>query len=254
MDESALASAYDAIYLSPHLDDAVLSCGGQIHRFVAAGQRVLIVTVAAGDPAEGDLSPLARDLHRQWGLAAEGMALRREEDRSACRVLGAECLHGDALDALYRRHPETGKPFYPSLKSLFAPPDPGDRERVREWVTRLERLPPAARVCAPLGAGRHVDHLLARWAAEGVWGRRLEYYEDYPYARSFWVLRKAVGVRPRWRTRVWPLGPESMAAKCRAIACYRSQLGSAFKDEEEMKRQVVKFSRRVGGERLWYLP
>ncbi|MEZ4728018.1 MAG: PIG-L family deacetylase [Caldilineaceae bacterium] len=45
-----MPSVYDAIYLSPHLDDVALSCGGQIFGATRTGQRVLIVTITAGDP------------------------------------------------------------------------------------------------------------------------------------------------------------------------------------------------------------
>lgn len=35
MTELAPLSSYDALYLSPHLDDAALSCGGQLHGLAA---------------------------------------------------------------------------------------------------------------------------------------------------------------------------------------------------------------------------
>ena len=40
-----MKSYYDLIYLSPHLDDAILSCAGQIYQFVQAldPQRVSVV-------------------------------------------------------------------------------------------------------------------------------------------------------------------------------------------------------------------
>ena len=53
------------VYLSPHLDDAVLSCGGMIHRQAQAGERVVVVTVCAGDPPPGPLSDFARSLHER---------------------------------------------------------------------------------------------------------------------------------------------------------------------------------------------
>jgi len=38
------------IYLSPHLDDAVLSCGGIIWQQVQSGHQVEIWTICAADP------------------------------------------------------------------------------------------------------------------------------------------------------------------------------------------------------------
>jgi len=240
----------DAIYLSPHLDDVVFSCGGQIHRFVAAGQEVLVFTMTAGDPDPGMLSPCARELHRKWTLDDGGaVGRRREEDRAACAVLGAESLHGDALDALYRVDPATGRPFYPSLEAIRSRPADADRV-VDAWCERLRELPSAPRVIAPLGAGRHVDHLFLRRAAERVF-ERLEYYEDYPYSRSWWLLRKARGWRGGWRERVWELGGEDLDAKCRAMERYASQFPSAFADVDDLRRQVLDAAEWRGGERLW---
>ena len=42
----------DHLYLSPHFDDAALSCGGQIATWTAAGQSVLVVTITGGDPLD----------------------------------------------------------------------------------------------------------------------------------------------------------------------------------------------------------
>ena len=130
--------------------------------------------------------------------------------------------------------------------------DLGHLERLRRI---LAGLPPAERVYAPLAAGGHVDHRLTRRAAEAVFGRRLEYYEDYPYVRSRVVLVKALGFS-LWRPRTVELETADLDAKVRAFGCFASQLSTAFADPEDMKRQVrVFFERRgrhkAGGERLW---
>lgn len=44
-----MKAGVDAIHLSPHLDDVVLSCGGQIAARCGRGESVLVVTLAAGD-------------------------------------------------------------------------------------------------------------------------------------------------------------------------------------------------------------
>jgi len=260
-------AAYDAIYLSPHLDDAALSCGGQIYRFTRSGQRVLVVTFMTGAP-EGELSPAAVELHGRWGFPPEeGVApvleARRREDEEACRTLGAEHVHAGFIDALYRRRPESGEPFYPTVASLFAEPVPEDEEaQVETIAAAVEALPRATRVCAPFGIGHHVDHVLVRRAAERVIGRDLEYYEDYPYAHSFKARWKAFG----WQTppaadgtplrrekRTWTLGRNAIEAKCRAVRRYSSQIGALFQDEDDMEHKVRVYARRVGGERVWWL-
>lgn len=258
---------YDAIYLSPHLDDAALSCGGQIYRFTRSGQRVLVVTFMTGTP-EGGLSPAAVELHGQWGFPPEEgiapvLAARRREDEEACRTLGTEHHHAGLIDALYRRRPRDGEPFYPTVESIFGPLVAEDAEvQLGRIAEAIAALPRASRVCGPFGIGNHVDHVLVRRAAERVFGRDLEYYEDYPYAHSWKARWKAFG----WRTpqaedgtplrrekRTWTLGHDAIEAKCRAVARYTSQIPALFRDQDEMEHKVRVYARRVGGERVWWL-
>ena len=69
-DFDQIQAGYRHIYLSPHLDDAALSCGGGIAAQRAAGERVLVVTFCTGAPApDMQFSDLAQEFHRKWGLA-----------------------------------------------------------------------------------------------------------------------------------------------------------------------------------------
>jgi LmbE family N-acetylglucosaminyl deacetylase len=251
---SGTSSSYDDLYVSPHLDDVAFSCGGQIHGAAGRGRRILIVTLHTADPPGEGLSAFAEALHREWSLGPEAMAVRRQEDRKACAVLGAEPRHESELDAVYRRGGD-GRSFYDTPEALRGRPVAADLEHLERLRRILAELPPAKRVYAPLAAGGHVDHRLTRRAAEAVFGRRLEYYEDYPYVRSRVVLVKALGFS-LWRRRTVELETADLDAKVRAFGCFASQLSTAFADPEDMKRQVrVFFERRgrhkAGGERLW---
>lgn len=247
----APAGTWDAVYLSPHLDDAALSCGGQIFARTQSGERVLVLTLFAGEPPRGELPPLAQELHELWGLGTDAVRIRRREDREAACVLACETLQRDEPDAAYRREAGAGRPLYPTLRDLFGDIPEDDLDLVDRLAADLRGLPRAERVHAPLAAGGHVDHRLVRRAAERAFGSRLAYYEDYPYARKRRVLRKALGRRRYWEASVWPLGPEEVAARIRAAACYVSQLKTAFSGSDDLARQVRRQVRRVGGERLW---
>lgn len=247
------AARYDAIYLSPHLDDGALSCGGQIHRRVATGEKVLVVTVFTGDVPPDSVSELSRKILFYMGLGAhEAMAARRREDRQACRELGAELEHWELPECVYRRSAATGELLYCSMKQLFAEPSP-EEDHVLDWLAeRLRSLPPAGSLFAPLAVGRHVDHLLVRRAAQRVFEGALGYYEDYPYVQKFRALGKALKKKSSWRREVVELGPADLAAKVRAISAYPSQVRPIFDSDKRMERAVRRYCRRVGGERLWY--
>jgi LmbE family N-acetylglucosaminyl deacetylase len=157
---------YDAIYLSPHLDDVALSCGGQIFQKTRTGQRVLIVTITAGDPPQTAVSNYAQSLHDRWDLVTDAVAARRAEDLVANKILGAETLHWSLPDCIYRSHPETGAPLYLSDPDIFGDVHPAERPLVVDLSEQMAALPSHQQLYVPLTIGHHVDHQLTRAAAE----------------------------------------------------------------------------------------
>ncbi len=243
----------DWIYLSPHLDDVALSCGGQIARLVAAGQRVWIVTVMAGDPPAQGVSAYAQSLHQRWELVIDAVAGRRQEDVAACAILGADYRHWSVPDCIYRHHPETGDPFYVSDDDIFGAVHPVEQELVEALAREMAHLPALARVVVPLTVGHHVDHQIVRAAAEKVLApSRLFYYEDYPYAQEAGKLEATLAAGDgHWKATVIPLDEGALQRKVEAIAAFRSQLSTFFMDRADLARQVRGYAAAVGGERLW---
>ncbi|MBI5963771.1 MAG: PIG-L family deacetylase, partial [Chloroflexi bacterium] len=153
------------IYISPHLDDAVLSAGGLIHEQTRAGVEVEIWTIMCGFPPSEDLSPYAQILHSDWGIssAAEVVAARRAEDVQAAGIVGAKTIYFDFLDCIYRRG-KNGDWLY---SYIFVPPheDEGDLPaRIAESISA--RLKPTDQLVCQFGLGSHVDHVLVRRAVE----------------------------------------------------------------------------------------
>src|SRR5258708_36793294 len=117
------------LFLSPHADDAALSCGGQIAQLTRKGETVIIFTLMAGDPPV-DFHPteLTDTLHGRWN-AADGFvatAARRKEDTTAARMLGAVVKFGPYADAIYRRNPHNSSPLYYSEDTIFGEGQPAD--------------------------------------------------------------------------------------------------------------------------------
>jgi LmbE family N-acetylglucosaminyl deacetylase len=259
------------LILAPHLDDGVFSVGGTLARLVAGGRPVQVLTLCAGPPPAA-LSPFAAALHRRWGApagaeaatAAAMVARRRAEDRAAHALLGAADRSLAVPDCIYRRGPD-GRWLYPDEAALFGPVDPADRgveDTLAAAIAAATAGTGRTRLLAPLAVGRHVDHQLARRAAER-WAERhaaghppLRYYEDYPYIEVEARLAQALGDPAGWRARTVKLSEAHLAAKVAAMACYRSQISSFWRDEADMAERVAAFARRRGpagglGERLW---
>jgi LmbE family N-acetylglucosaminyl deacetylase len=255
------------IYLSPHLDDVVLSCGATIHRRTEGGQEVQVVTIFAGDPEPGaQLSPFALLQHEYWGHPARPMALRRAEDAAALISLDAEGTYLDFLDAVYRAS-TCGEWLYTTEDSLWnevRPGDPMGQDGAKELAERLANLTsPTSQtvVYAPLGVGNHIDHQLVHAAARQLLarGQRLAFYEDYPYAAQPDATEAALvaaGARA-WRVEVIPLQPADLTAKITALGYYRTQMAVLFGGAEAMPNLVWSFaaspSPEAGlAERIWW--
>ncbi len=256
------ADSFDTVYLSPHLDDAALSCGGQIYMQTAAGGRVLIVTIAAGWPERGELSAFARRLHLSWGLAdGESVAVvatvvqaRRAEDAAACRRLGAAYAHWMTPDCIYRAHPDSGRALYDSEEAIFGAVDPSEQALVLSLAEAMAELPAAGRVVAPLGIGNHVDHQLVRRAAEACFGRGLLYYEDYPYVQrepgALWMMADTQGLR---QAEHFVLPQAARMARLESILAFQSQIPVLFGDAPALRERLFAQIDDTAGERLWRL-
>lgn len=256
------------VYLSPHLDDAVLSCGGAIHRQTEAGEPVLVATTFTGKARHDTaLSPFALEQHDMWDNPPRPMALRRAEDRAALTMLGADILHLDYLDAPFRLG-SGGQWIYVDLETLMGtvhPADPLARDGIETMAARFAGLIPLHDqqvLYAPLGVGHHVDHQIVHTLAHRLaeQGYRVAFYEDYPYAEKPGAVESALAVSGArdWRVEAIPLSAANLTAKVRALAYYRTQLAGLFGSAEAMPSRVWAFAASGSpgcglAERIWRL-
>lgn len=254
-------AGYAHVYLSPHLDDAALSCGGAIAAQTAAGQRVLVVNICTGAPSpDADFSALAREFHREWGLTpAQAVAARLREDAAALGTLGTDCLDVGMLDAIYR-HPSA----YNRRETLFNLPDEADplMPAVRELVAALRERLPAAAFYAPLGVGLHVDHQITCRAALEAGIPGLALYEDIPYVMRAGELERRIAMLGlSLSPHTTPIAA-TLPAKIAAVTAYASQLAELANSQlgravappaaaEVMAEALSSYAEKVGGERLW---
>jgi len=238
------------VYLSPHLDDAALSCGGLIHQQACRGQRPQVITLLAGLPDYAELSPFAADMHLRWGQPVDPVSVRRCEDALAMAYLGAEYQHWDYLDCIYRRDPDGASFLYTSESALFGAIQHEELALVRDLTARLQSSfsPAMTRFYAPL-FGKHVDHRIALQAALALRriGFEVEFYSDYPYAEDPDVVRHALS---EWTTlplaRLVTLSVEDLKSRIGAILQYRSQLDVLFGSESNVQARVTAYACSLG--------
>ncbi len=238
------------IYLSPHLDDAVFSAGGLIYDQVQAGLSVEVWTFMCSYVPEEDVSPFAQLIHTQWGFlsAEETVRLRRQEDKNAAAILGADTVHLDFPDCIYRRG-VNGEWLY---SGVAVPPHSEDA-----WIppqiaqTISAHLKPDDVLVCPLSLGSHVDHVLVRQGVELV-GRPLLYDLDVPYVlyHPEELGQKSAGMRES----AHPIMGTGLDRWKEAALAYKSQivgLGEVFNTPETVRASIQAYwAGQNGGIRL----
>jgi LmbE family N-acetylglucosaminyl deacetylase len=210
-----------AIVLSPHLDDAVLSCW----HLLARPTETTVVNVFAGIP-EPDPGEHWWDALTGAADSAERMRARREEDRAALETTETRAVNLELLDVQYRRN-----------------------GRASGLVDELmARVPEGMPVYAPAALGGHVDHRLVRDAGLRLRAARrpVGFYADLPHAVAYgwpsWVTggerEPFLDAEAEWRRQlagsglelgpggadVRALGLRQWPAKLDAVRRYRTQL------------------------------
>lgn len=209
--------AAPCLVVSPHLDDAVFSCG----LLLASRPNTVVCTVFCGEPQP--------PMHTPWDSSAghrdssEAMRARIAEDECALTILSSRPIRLSFLDSQYGATPSA--------------------QEIACALAEVWRHAGAPPLVAPLGL-HHSDHVLVADACAMLAQRQsmpaLMVYEDAPYRamRGVSRLRYEALAAQGWRIeRIdWPGGgaapsPRAGAAnaKWRAVHAYRSQL-RAFAD------------------------
>lgn len=213
--------------ISPHFDDAVLSCGQHILDWQAEGYEVEVITVFT----EFEASVLSEDsasFVKECGVKslAAFRKLREREDTEAMKRLGVEKYKWlGFVDGGFREN--NLRPTYVTHDLLFS----GNILDSMDWIAlleeKLEKVTDSADVVVlPMGIGKHADHLVVRQIGEEVCSKkRLSWYIDIPYAfqlhhwQTEFVKKVFLGdVHLKWTT----------AKKLHAVSAYDAQVPILF--------------------------
>lgn len=176
-----------AVVLSPHLDDAALSCCGLItglHDQVD----VQVITICAGNPAPKptftrDETQAAVD---ETDPEAEYTHRRRAEDAVAMEEMGVNFVHLGFEDAIYRRSPTSGERIYHSSREKWVSPRIDDARHIEDLFVVLRQFccdMGRMLVLTPMAIGFHMDHAITAHVAMRLENDAIDllFYEDFPY-------------------------------------------------------------------------
>jgi LmbE family N-acetylglucosaminyl deacetylase len=223
------------LILSPHFDDAVLSCWHLLDGVTEVG----VVNVFAGVPP-GDAAgwwDLAGGTRSSSGVVER----RRREDEAALALAGREAISLDFLDCQYREGPQPIEPVVECVRALLA-------AETSLWAPATLAPPPDDPDL--IGAARrpHPDHVVVRSAALALHaeGCPVMLYADLPHASAWglpaWVTghpdRTGAAVSECWRrclvdagvgeadAEIHRLSDRAFARKLEAVRRYSSQLAT----------------------------
>jgi LmbE family N-acetylglucosaminyl deacetylase len=217
--------------LSPHLDDAVFSCGATLARLADRGARVALVTAFTCSVPDPRGFALACQTDKGLQPGVDYMALRRAEDHAAASVLGI-------ADVMHLNLPEAPHRGYNSAAELFGKAREDDTidQAIRAQLSELDQ---PELVLAPRGLGGHVDHRRLIAAIPERWRPVTVLYRDTPYA-----LRVAPTATDA-ADQAAPIAAQ-LDRKLDACAAYTTQLGFQFGGETAMRRALREFADAEG--------
>ena len=223
------------LFVSPHLDDALLSCGGLLS-YLAKKHDVTVATVFT----EAHNQPQNLSIRRFLKLSTERDSLtlfqkRREEDAKLISNLGASCVHLGFTDALYRLR--TGRNWWGRVISdlNFIYPffswqlkmgrvsglDKPLEEQIASQIKKLVKIYTV--ILAPAGIGKHMDHLLIRRVCEKYFPETV-FWSDFPY--NVWNNQFFSDLEDRgYQTLKWE---EDLDQKIELIRTLKTQLNLLF--------------------------
>lgn len=170
MSPNAPRKKYLSIFISPHLDDAVFSCAGEI-----AKQKKM-----------GEVCVLNIFTHFPRGSANSALLLsdqRKKEETDASAILGYDVLNLEQEEAFFR------DTKFESISNIFLPADIDSRNYALSLASKIKnQLHDVVfeNLYIPLAVGWHIDHWITFKAVTEHLSQQFEsknifFYEDSPY-------------------------------------------------------------------------
>lgn len=228
-----------ALLISPHLDDAVFSCGASVALLIERGWDLCVATAftKSRHPAAG----FALENQRDKGLAddVDYMALRRDEDAEALTRLGAEARHLDLPEAPMRGYETADALFGDYLATDHI--DPALQDAIDDLI---EELRPNL-LMGPSALGGHVDHRRVLDALfETTGDHATAFWRDVPYVirHPHAALDTRLGVLDEFAVTV----DGALDRKVEAAALYVSQLQFQFGGRDAMAKALTDLAHAEG--------
>lgn len=237
--DKLISSCNQYVFLSPHLDDAILSCGMILSRLSDFKKDITIISIFTQSGSKPYSLQANSFMNKSGYVDAQHLFKeRKKEDELAVGFYGGKYLHLDYIDAAWRQN-KAGEHVYKSEKSQFSGViSDNDKFIVRNLFKKISielRGINDLLIFAPLGIGGHVDHVIAREVAKKL-RQQIIFWQDYPYNRSGAAIKKFFSNNVNFKHCFTIFENRHWRNKSIAIQFYKSQLNLLF---PEKKVQVM---------------
>src|SRR3989344_2696879 len=191
-----LTKKIPVVFLSPHMDDAILSCGALITNLNKKTEiKIINVFTTVSEKLE---TKFARKFVAACGYKDSQKLFkdRKREEKKLFNKLGLKSTYLDFIDAAWRKKPESTSvkiasiinPEFIHIYSKEVAVFSGIVSRIdKDTMIRVERklLKLVGKIKAvifcPIGRGRHVDHIIIREICRKNF-KNVVYWSDFPYS------------------------------------------------------------------------
>lgn len=235
------------VIISPHYDDAVLSCGELLMQ-IAGKVDMTIVNVFTKAHNKPYTFSAKKQLKNSSYSDAEALNKKREEeDKKVLSIFPVSIINLGLEDALFRRKEHStflGK-FIPEFSHSY----PTYRWHVLKGISKNDKAVSVLKdklgsfsnkkcfIFGPYGIGNHVDHIIVRKVCEELFGHVL-LYSDFPYNVRFHDYGK-----PLTKGSVYTLYP-NREKKIKLIEGYKTQFLGLFPNGVVPEHKEVYFSNK----------
>jgi LmbE family N-acetylglucosaminyl deacetylase len=233
------------VFISPHLDDVIFSCGEFISKLSKEKKDILVITVFSGKPIR-KVSNLAKNFHNLWGLNSKAVEIRKIEDENAMKLFGIKYYYIDEMECIYR-FDNNSNYIYFNVEDITSNKYKIENNTIERIKNRLyERLNTLdiGNIFVPLGIGRHVDHIIVRKCVEEIFKNNssIYYYEDIPYVHLNNDLKWKPELINGLDSKIFEIAEDDWILKLNGIKCYESQISISWGNIENAKNTLSEFS------------
>lgn len=215
------------LVLSPHFDDAILSCGSFLLKN-SHFHSILLVNIFTNFKSGTPNTVLSNQLEKLKQNKYQFQKLRESEDFQAWQGLKIKKVSLGFLDAGFRS--------YHTHTSIFEGTVKGDdlvlEHKLYCLLEQIKSKHSFDTILVPYGLGNHIDHTIARRVAEKLWKQKnIIYYLDQPYYSQGINFNNIQRINLLFQKKYHI---KQSAEKIKRLLCYSSQIKFLFKQSHQI--------------------